>query len=392
MSTFKTYCFWGSLQDQQHIKSNGYVNCYDNEGNSYQLHKKNGYPIFPIITVGISERVDDEGFLIVNSYGLIIDDSTDKITADYAYLMASSSLKSGKLAVYPQIWEVKDDDFFKCIAEPNSLNTNRLLKSSPQVYNNTIPTLSVPEITKIHPALDENSAIYIEWSSVANATHYDIFRRYGQAGEWTWCGDVPANQSRSLLNRYCNMGETGYYYEVQAKNVNTNEISPRSATAYTTASWRKGRATESIESILFNATALLDFGFLESRLEFYAVPVLYNIQEKSIDYPRRELGSYWYPLPPVEINRDLFLWDLSKHSSNYFLWIYESDGGWSAEVSIGSKIFLNQSKNIEANASVKFTKKSLDDEIGNVQVFHYDGGYLNLNPPSGQAYLNIVSN
>lgn len=397
-----------AILDDKFIDKYEKVKCYDSSGSLNYLYKKDGQPELPIVTVGVSERVDKDGKISVDPYGFVLDEGDRTLTADEAFSLASSNLKSGKVWVPISIVEIVDDSYFDSFHknETTIIHKNGNIKSDEfRIKDNSIKSSNVvtslvkPAITTLQPCTDFGYAAYMEWSSVEGATHYEIQRRISQTGSWGDIGET-VGETRSLVDQGLTSGGAGYYYRVRAINVNTGQNSDYSDLNYLTACWRKGLANECIDKIKLSSGCANNIGFLESYIELFVQTVLYNYQDKQIDYPKTPLGSFfmggWLNGLTFYPGEMLFNWDMRKHCQNYYFYLWESDGGGSITITAGAKAFVGNGvgSGLEGSFSVAYTVKSLDDYVGFLNVYSFTPTYNehSIQPPVGSASVIISSN
>ena len=131
----------------------------------------------PVITVGLSERVDERGMLKVNSYDMVVEPDYRHQSADEAYTNASEILKSGKIVEYESIVKIVDFTDPAVIqmlkgkyGDFEYSDENRILVKEDNVpfelkSAQTIQQLATPEIIELYPYSVSHS-IFINWADV----------------------------------------------------------------------------------------------------------------------------------------------------------------------------------------------------------------------------------
>ncbi|MCF8357189.1 MAG: fibronectin type III domain-containing protein [Prolixibacteraceae bacterium] len=403
--------------NQIFIKQNGKAKCFDNNGGKYFLYKKDGYPDMPVVTVGFSERVDNEGRILVDYDGFVIDESERKLTADDAYLEASMNLKSGKIDFPKSIVEIVDASYFDSLrVEEESLNKmdkeNIQLKSSSSEENfisvnennleNSVSVngLTAPTIEKVVPSQERNKA-FIQWTNVDGETNYEIQCRKGQSGTWG-STKTTGKDMVSFVSHWLENGQL-YYFRVRAKNINTGAISDwTECDDFYQSCWRKGNATEVVSKVILDEDCAFDVAFLESHVELQAIVLFYDFEYEQVEYPKVDLGRYAkteYLDGSVEANmwRYLFTWNMaSMHAQNYYFQLWEVDDMlFDMEVTIGMTFKGNEkTSGISVPFSVKFKMKDWDDKIGFLDVYSHMRTYngYSLQPMMGNAFVYIQNN
>jgi hypothetical protein len=397
-----------AILDHEYINKNEKAKCYQDGILSFLL-KKDGHPISPVLTVGYSERVDENGFIMVDPTGFVLDKDDRTLTAEDAYIIASENFKSGKLNLAKSIIEIFDDSCFVSTIKAGEHTNNSYRKEQVNFDDSacnfkSTSAISTPSITTLVPCASIAAAAYINWTDVSGETDYEIWRRMGQTGNYVLVGETTTGAT-SLVNEWLNNGGDGYYFKVRAKNTSTGEFSDFSPEKFLRACWRKGYATERIERIRLSSSCANSIGFLESYLELFVQTVRFNHQQLQVEYPKILLGSFsmagWHSGIICNPQRDLFVWDMNQYSQNYYFYLWESDGGGSLTINVGAKAFIGNGNGtgFETSIGLAYSVKTLDDYVGFLDVYNHTptlgwnpGEGLSLQPQVGSAFVVISSN
>lgn len=388
-------------------KTHTQVKAFDSSLNMSWLTKAEQDWEKPVVTVGLSERVDENGLLIVNAGSLVIEKEFRKLKADDAYEVASSYLKSGKIEEFiPFVQVVNDMSKLKnkLLCQHENVKNNEKLDqkssySNAKSFNGGTSLPRTPKIMKLYPAVGITNGLHIEWDDTLNITQYELWRSVnsGSFGAQPYC--VFPNTSQSYTDYYLQNGST-YSYKVRAKN--SNGYSAFSPSVSMEASYRHGNGVEQLSQMFIDKDCWNDISWGRSKVECYVKIIKYDVGSDMVTYPQINFGQkdnddqkgLW-----CNYNVDLFRWDMRTSVLHYWLYFYEKDSGWKTKVTIGQKSFVKfpvtekAELGMERTVNVEFEIGFQDDAFGFIEIYDYtrtDQG-ISTNPPKGSAIVKITN-
>lgn len=139
----------------------------------------------PILLVRMAERVDANGMMRVDPDGFVIPEDERVVTAGEAYAYADSHLKSASAEEAEPVIQVLEDANFqnvlisrRALYSEDKMNPVNITGTTagPGLKSATATALAAPANFTVHPA--GPNTIQINWSQVAGAVSYEIFRQY----------------------------------------------------------------------------------------------------------------------------------------------------------------------------------------------------------------------
>jgi hypothetical protein len=383
------------------------VRGFDAEGNNFWITRDDKDWKNPVIIVGLSKRVDEQGYLKVNAGSLYIEKENRCITADEAYGFASDYAKAGNKPHFEPIYEVVDNDFFErsrntniyqCVTskdeETIELNHNEDIEENKCV--NPTPTTFLT----IHPAIDYSGAVTFSWQDMG-AVQYEIWRGIGSATPTLYA--TVAGTTQNFTNAYLNNGVI-HCYKIRYKDAN-GCYSVFTPTVNHVIGWRKARNYEHLEKIYLDGTCWNDISWGKFKMVVKIIAVKYNFAEGRLEYPPLHMGEVYGSTQINQwrtYNKELFLWDMTKYASNYWIYFYEEDGGNPIEITIGTKLWIGNPMagattpaGGEVSVTLKYTVDTRDDKFGFYEVYNHSltnlTNGIDIQPPKGQARAIINS-
>lgn len=392
-------------------KTHDRVKCFASNGELTWVTKAEQDWELPIVTIGLSERVDENGMITVNSYDIVIDPELRYLTAEEAYANASSMLKSGKAIEYESIVKVvdfSDPGVIQMMKEKHGdivysdeqrIIVNEADDLSAKKSANSVNQLAKPPMVEIYPYTTAKS-IFLNWGDVG-ADKYHIYRKVN-GGSLQHRATVNWIEGTTYIDQWLT---SGYEYLYQIYGEKNGENSYWSDAVHAEATWRKSKGYERLWSLYLNSDCWSDISWGRSKCEIMMRVVRYDVSNTSLILEPVGTGgaskrnqrnkTYLY-------KTRLFRWDFSKHAWNYLIYFYEQDGGNPVEVNLGAKAFVGYKAgddgtpgtagaHLELNASVKFTIGKKDDEMGVIEINHDEplGFRYTIPVPRGRAHCYI---
>lgn len=372
---------------------------------TFDMNGKEGWiPIFsdiedPIITIGLSERVDDNGLLKVTVEGYVLDSEDRFITADEAYSNASTLLKSQGVIEYPSFIQVMPDSFF----EESDVQENAMLNifDENELYGDinlkSISNVPAPKITKALPATTIGNALEITWTDIEGATKYSIGYKENN-NDWQYveqqAGIPPIRIFQNLIN--------GQKYSFIIRAFKDGAWSTFSAEVSARAGWRKGYGHERLKNIYMDNDCWKDISWGRSKAEFFVKIVRFDQNNGQFDFPKEDLGQkdriFLWPYIGIVFHTDLWLWDMDRYATNYWIYFYEEDGGDPFKVTLGAKVTVGKevagvTVGAEFSGNIEFYVGGKDDQFGFLEIHnHSASGRVSCDPPKGNCEVDIVQN
>lgn len=392
-------------------KTHDRVKGFNSSGEMAWITKSDEDWELPIVTVGLSERVDENGMIKVNEVDLVIEPEMRFLNSDDAYENASNMLKSGKIIEYESIVKIVDFSDPSVIemlknkhgdivySDENRVIINDFSEPPASKSLKSAETLATPEFVEIYPYTTSKS-IFLNWIDVG-ADQYHIYRKIN-GGSLQPHDVVNWIEGTTYLDQGLTSGNE-YLYQIYGTKNGSN--SNWSKAAYTNATWRKSKSYERLWSLYLNKTCWNDISWGRSKCEIMMRIVRYDLANSSLTLEPIGTGgasktqqrnkTYLY-------KTRLFRWDFSKQALNYLIYFYEEDGGSPVEVNLGAKIFCGYKKgdtgspgtagaHVEVSTAVKFSIGGRDDKMGVIEVHHDEplGFRYYIPTPKGTAYCYI---
>ncbi len=397
-----------SFPDDFDEKTHTRVKGFDTNGSLFWITSADADWELPVVTVGTSERVDEDGYLKVNAGSIVLEKEDRFMTADEAYKIASSSLKSGYVPDFDPLIEIKDDAFFNqkstYVSTENIPDNNSFekpehnLKETLNLLDCTSPNPT--KFVRMHPAIDFRGAVTFEWEDVL-AKYYEIWRSEGSGdpGPYTTVGGTQT----TFTNAQMNTGKT-YNYKIRAKNASNSCYSAFTQVTSHDVGWRRAKDSEYLSKVYINKTCWKDISWGRSKIELYVKVVKYNFSNSTLEYPKFSMGQVSRDSQENKwrtYNKLMFMWDMTKYATNYWIYFYEEDGGNQVTIKLGSKLWVGNPTDStvgvggEVSVNVEFSVGGRDDGFGFLEVFNHthteltDG--IDINPPKGSARVVINS-
>lgn len=119
-----------------------------------------------------------------------------------------------------------------------------------------------------------------------------------------------------------------------------------------------------------------------------------NKSDQVVEYPKNSLPSKSKSSQKGKwclYDRELFRWDITKYAYNYMLFFYEDDGGNDAGLTIKLTAKFEPTDAITVGAEISFTIDDKDEELGWMEIHHYDswGKVYNMSPRKGSAQMTV---
>jgi hypothetical protein len=359
----------------------------------------------PYIVVRESERVDINGKLRVDKYGFVLPEEMRLTVAEAAYIEAHTAYLNGTLDErnnFEPIIEVVDDEYLIGYSQSTKgvsyKGTTSMYDGSQTLYPNArTAAVSMPTNVSVYPS--NPYSMYIKWQDVPEATYYKIYREVNYSGNYSLIATKSKSEGQTHSDNFLTLGNL-YTYQIQAFNGSDTDYSARTLTTGARASWRRNNGREVIQKIYISRECWnWCCGLFDGKIELQYRLIKYNKQDNTVEYPEYNLGQRtknqqkdtWHTY-----TTSLFDWDVTKYAYNYMLYFYEDDGGngRGVEITLGMKFTagIKDAISAEQNASVKFTLDDRDEEMGYVEIYHYDptGKNYYLGPKKGQAIVVVA--
>lgn len=394
-------------------KTHDRVKCFNTNSTLTWVTKDEKDWELPIVTVGLSERVDENGMVKVNPYDLVIDQNLRTLSADEAYENATSLLKSGKVIEYESIVKIvdfSDPEFIKMINEKhgNPIYSDKdriIVKEEGDVAEKKSATstnqVATPKFVEIYPYTTAKS-IFLNWNDVG-ADRYKLYRKIN-GGSLQYLTTLDWIQGTTYLDQGLTSGNEYLYQIYGEKDGETH--SNWSNAVHAEATWRKSNGYERLWSLYLNRDCWSDISWGRSKCEIMMRVVRYNTSNSSLTLEPIGTGG---ASKKEQRNKThiystrLFRWDFSEHAWNYLIYFYEEDGGSPVTVNLGAKVFFGYKKgqdggpsatagsHIEASASISFSIGGRDDKMGLIEINHDEplGFKYTIPVPRGRAHCYI---
>jgi hypothetical protein len=262
--------------------------------------------------------------------------------------------------------------------------------------NSPAPT----EFEIMHPALDLSGAVTMRWKDMPDDSFYEIWRGVGSQDPSLYA-TVPGT-SQQYTNAYLNNGQK-YYYKIRYKDIN-GSFSTFTSTVGHVVGWRMAYKSEYLEKLYMNETCWKDISWGRQQIIIYVQVVKYNFEEGKVEYPKQSMGDvsrYSQEDKWRTYNKLLFLWDMTKNASNYWIYFYEEDGGTPIKVTVGAKIWVGNPQDSgtgvggEVSANIEFSVGGRDDRFGFYEVYNHTltrmSNGIDIQPAKGEARVIINS-
>ncbi|MGI6338684.1 MAG: hypothetical protein ACOXZV_04810 [Bacteroidales bacterium] len=249
-----------------------------------------------------------------------------------------------------------------------------------------------PGKVEVYPS--SPNSVYLEWEDVSNAAYYKIYRDKDYSGNYSYVKTVNrAADGSAWTNSGLNAG-SHYSYQVQAFNAE-DCFSARTFGVGTWASWRTNNYNDLLYQIYISDGCWnWCCGWPEGDIELKYRLVKYNKSDQQIEYPKNALPQKSKKAQKGKwctYNKDLFRWDIGKYAYNYLLFFYEDDGGNDKGTTIRLSASFKPVDNLSLGADIAFTIDDRDEELGWVEIYHFDenGKQYPLSPRKGSALIKV---
>lgn len=273
------------------------------------------------------------------------------------------------------------------------------MESSTEVWYVYPPDLSsefcdppdVPQNAEVLPVLPYS--LRVRWQDIQGVSFYKVFREVNYSGYYGEIATVYPEQGSIFLDPGLSVG-THYDYQVQAFNA-LECFSARSYGAGAYASWRTNNFNEVLHQIFISDVCWnWCCSWPEGKIELMYRIVKYNKTDKQVEYPKNALPQtsksdqkgVW-----CTYDKELFRWDIEKYAYNYLLFFYEDDGGDDKGTTIKLSASFKPLDKVNVGIDVSFTIDDRDEELGWIEIYHFDpaGKIYNLAPRKGYASIKI---
>jgi hypothetical protein len=235
-------------------------------------------------------------------------------------------------------------------------------------------------------------SVNIQWQESPSAIYYKIYREVNYDGNFAELATVNYPQS-SYSDNFLSVGNH-YDYKLRAfSGEDCYSVSSFSKGAYAT--WR----TTNFNDILYRiyiSDACWNWccSWPEGDIELKYRIVKYNKSDQVVEYPKNSLPSKSKSSQKGKwclYDRELFRWDITKYAYNYMLFFYEDDGGNDAGLTIKLTAKFEPTDAITVGAEISFTIDDKDEELGWMEIHHYDswGKVYNMSPRKGSAQMTV---
>ena len=368
----------------------------------------------PILLVRMAERVDANGMMRVDPDGFVISEDERVVTAGEAYAYADQHLKSASAEEAETVTQVLEDANFQ-----NVLISRRALYSEDKMNpvnitgttagqglkSATATTLAAPANFTVHPA--GPNTIQINWSQVAGAVSYEIFRQY-----LTYSNSQIATVNGEQINyfdQYLNIG-AHYTYSVRAvDDLGNRSVLTDGKESY--ASWRTNGRRDVIDKIYISSECWnWCAGLFDGKIELqYKTSYLLTPANTNMAYPSTGVNSLGQKTKDQQkgkwcyYNHYLFPWDVRCNSYSYRFKLIEDDGagdGTKIKLGITFKVQFFKIIDFSAGPGIEFTIADKDEDFGEVIILYWEpksgpivngvpsDGY-NLVPDKGSARMYL---
>lgn len=374
-----------------------FLESYDKDGNIVKLSAKE-MPNVPVIVVGRSERVDEDGNLLVSERSVVLPKGLRTLHYTDAIKEASNPLKSAKI----------DNHIVKVLSQEefDNLGTVQNQKETTDAANLKSANASDPQLTV---TTDNPLKMILSWEPYSNGTltanRYKVYRDFIEV--------VDQYNNRSCFDNVSSSNtvytyQVVYYYNDQYLN-ESNLYSIHSSS-------RKSGGFEFIDRFYASHAMTVSLeGWWVSELE-----IAWDIYYAKTDGTTSTIaqgGEKWncekdangdYITPRFVLNEtkpNLFQWSKTSAYSAYSVAFRETDNGtdtevWTISVGLVGKIVeLASGKNkivqkiaeaVVDPITKLITKLKADDEIGVAQIYWWtpNGYEQSINPDGCNVIIN----
>ena len=353
---------------------------------------------YPILLVRMAERVDSNGMVRVDPEGFVIPENERWVSAVEAYRYAEEQLKSAPLVRDDPVIQVLDDAKFQ-----KALVSQRLLYASeqmtpkmvtgtladPGLKSATATAISAPTNFSVHPA--GPYTIQLNWTQVAGAVSYEIFRQYDTYPNYQIA--TVDDKQINFFDQYLSLGDH-YTYSVRAVDAAGNR-SPLTEGKESYASWRSNGNRDVIERIYINTDCWnWCCGLFDGKIELqYKTSYLLTPGNTNLAYPSTGVNSLSQKTKDQQKNKwcyynhYLFPWDVRYNSYSYRFVLVEDDGSGDAKTikfGVTFKVQILKIIDISVTPNVEFKVAAKDEDFGEVIILFWE-------PKSGPIVNNIPS-
>lgn len=251
---------------------------------------------------------------------------------------------------------------------------------------------SKPGKVEVYPS--SPYSVYLEWEDVSNAVFYKIYRDINYSGNFSYIKTINRVSDGSAWTNSSLTAGSHYSYQVQAFNAE-DCFSARTFSVGTWASWRTNNYNDLLYQIYISDGCWnWCCSWPEGDIELKYRLVKYNKSDQQIEYPKNALPQKSKSSQKGKwctYNKDLFRWDIGKYAYNYLLFFYEDDGGDDKGTTIKLSANFKPADNLSLGADISFTIDDKDEELGWVEIYHFDqiSKQYPLSPRKGSALIKV---
>jgi hypothetical protein len=304
---------------------------FDHLGNTIKFAAKDA-PKVPVLVVMRSERIDEDGLLSVNEYGLVLP-KEERIYYKEAINISKSMLKSAR--VRKHIVEIVSDEEYEKILKLNSTKVDENL--SKMKGNHVLKSAIAESVLNASPKAARQ--IYLEWTPKPNSTRYAIYRFGFKNVNGQKVLPPGSSEVIAVLTNQCNYHDV-VDYENEEYTYFIHYLDNQSAIIYESnkvsihSSHRKNNGKEYVSAIKATSNMVVDLeGWWCSELELKINIVYINYEgataEKEAGFNVDTQGSGAFSRD-VDWSgyKNLFTWDRNSYRyAAYTIAIHEDDGG-----------------------------------------------------------------
>ncbi|MDA3881241.1 MAG: DUF3103 family protein [Prolixibacteraceae bacterium] len=360
-----------------------YINAYDSEGDQVMLDAKNE-PDFPVIVIGICNRLDESGKVMYDRTNFQVHDS---LRIDAYEMISCQQLKSEQIydfiQVHPSLCNLfeKEEDLssteeindtllceeIKCYVESQGFIEDQTNKKVNKSLNTNVP--SKPYDLQVYN-YTATKALDVRWKHDDSNCVYELqYSRHPNYNNWI---TVSSNIVGYDYVHY-GLSENNYYrYRVRAKNTTNNTYGSYSYIEEGKPSLRERLGKEGIAGMYFEQDYFdsFDTWYQGSEPEFGI-----RLYRSNIDKVTNEIISvgfqtvfHYAVLSPQDLNpfKNGYCpiydqWDPKEDNSSYNIWVYEDDGirPWVSkqDVELGGELNYSDKEgaSLKLNGTVNFS-------------------------------------